>query len=1589
MNEATLQRIEELMEKVNQLLLARETDEFITTRAPASQLKIYPMLKDALRSIEEERKDAIYSCPRSNFMNYLPPPLNDSASTAVRKADYTLHGIQVALAQATRPVDYYVHRIIQDNPGITSDDPRFLFADTMRVLLSDIAATVTQGRLDNLHRGMYLPEKPQQLVESEVNPLMGQNKLNAPIAQKAPAKRARIRKPFCGRQQYSIQNSTSSYTALAQTTEAAIPDAAAERGLIRIKTGPPVGGRFAMFKQTWKKLTDNQWVRNIVEKGFKIPFRDPKPTSTDSRESRKRRRQCPKAAALWATAIDDASTSVQAEAQSRGPPNPDGKSSIIADKESNRESQDTISRILRQLLTETELSCRREKLQDGVSCLHMQTNQAKGLHDVSRSRRRIHAHSYTQFLQEVSALLLERASIPIQNASVWTVSQPAHFYQGAPPNTITSENTEHQNICIPGRNPNHWGVEKDMQEKYGPSIFQADRTGIQNKVREVDNNAISVNNPSWYDDVEMPGELYWESPSYVGCFAPGLSNAETTLGTQKQVLIIDEDMNINCDTHRARQTEPVVLESPIDSLEWPIMPATPLRDSCGLTILLRIVESFEGVNAHQRQRTISNIIRTPAPECCWSFGISLLRQYHHSSICKEVWWDDLPETARNCRRNMEPLHSDKHAPSGYIRSVCNKSSGCTEPTDRTDGMVYVRPSVLKNNGIIWTTRCRSVYIENKHESNKILQLVSGQQSRRIEELTEKVNQLLLARETVPAPITVPEPEDEFITTRAPASELKIYPMLKDALPSIEEDFFCIQLTEKKRKGAIHSCPRSSFMNYLPPLLNNSALTAVRKADSTLHGIQVALAQATRPVDYYVHRIIQDNPSITSDDPRFLFADTMGVLLSDIAATVTQGRLDNLHRGMDLPGNPQQLVESEVKPLMGQDKLDVLIAQKAPAKKVRIRKPFCGRQQYGTQNSTSSYTAPAQTTEATIPTPTGPPVGGRLAMFKQTWGSSRTTNRSGTLLRRVLESQERNERFDGEDNKDVNVQRAVALWATTIDNAPTSVQAEAQSRGPPDPDGGSSIIANKESNRGSQITRSRILQPTVRNSKEDRGTQTCSRLTETELSLSCLHMQTNQAKGLHDVSRSRRRIYAHPYTQLLQEVSALLLKRESIPIQSAPVWTVSQPAHFYQGAPPDTIMGENTEHQNICIPGRHPNYWGVKKDMQDKYGPSIFQADRTGIQNQVREVDNNAISVNNPFWYGDQFTEHEPQSSFLRDSGPPLRSDKTIESWPDDVKMPGEIYWESPSYVGCHTPGSSNAETTLGTQKQVLIIDEDMDINCDTHRTCQTEPVVLERPIGSLEWSIVPPGDPRTGTLYRCQRHRLGDSCGLTILLKCCWPFGISLLRQYHHSSICKEVWWDDLHETARNCRRNMEPLHSDEHAPSSHIRSVCNESSGCTEPTDRTDGMVYVRPSVLKNNGIIWANDDKHKANKILQLVSGQQSRRSELSDIQLVEVDQPLLLPPMEPGIPCSPESAPRASDDYFNHTSMENSNLVSGSTGIISCSATASTGNDGHTRPQKRKISAVEQQELVPHGMENQRRVLQAQGLSDTAINIIVSNK
>ncbi|OMJ13397.1 hypothetical protein AYI70_g8526 [Smittium culicis] len=112
-------------------------------------------------------------------MNYNPPPLNDSASSAVKKAETALYGIQAALTQLKIPIDYFFHQRIQYNPGLdTTEHPEVIFASTIGALLSDVAATVTQDWFYKLHNELRIPGKPIQLVEPDTKPLMDQESLN-------------------------------------------------------------------------------------------------------------------------------------------------------------------------------------------------------------------------------------------------------------------------------------------------------------------------------------------------------------------------------------------------------------------------------------------------------------------------------------------------------------------------------------------------------------------------------------------------------------------------------------------------------------------------------------------------------------------------------------------------------------------------------------------------------------------------------------------------------------------------------------------------------------------------------------------------------------------------------------------------------------------------------------------------------------------------------------------------------------------------------------------------------------------------------------------------------------------------------------------------------------------------------------------------------------------------------------------------------------------------------------------------------------------------------------------------------------------
>ncbi|OMJ19121.1 hypothetical protein AYI69_g6750 [Smittium culicis] len=137
-----------------------------------------------------------------------------------------------------------------------------------------------------------------------------------------------------------------------------------------------------------------------------------------------------------------------------------------------------------------------------------------------------------------------------------------------------------------------------------------------------------------------------------------------------------------------------------------------------------------------------------------------------------------------------------------------------------------------------------------------------------------------------------EPQESYVTTKIPITDLAVYPELIEALPSIEEDFFRTPLAEEERKEAIHSCSVNSRHNYI--------------------GIPVVLVQATHLIVYYANRIIQENQKVNENDTHILFIITMRVLFSNIAFTVTQGRFENLNKAAHGSGKLEALIASKKK-----------------------------------------------------------------------------------------------------------------------------------------------------------------------------------------------------------------------------------------------------------------------------------------------------------------------------------------------------------------------------------------------------------------------------------------------------------------------------------------------------------------------------------------------------------------------------------------------------------------------------------------------------------------------------------------------------
>ncbi|PVU95614.1 hypothetical protein BB561_001700 [Smittium simulii] len=199
------QALNDLTKKVKFLYIEREQQGAQQSQAIKVQNIECDDPRDRIRAPVKERKTIIYECPKFLGIKHTPPSLNKSATLAVRKNNAALYGIQMALANLTSIIDDYVQRKLKSPNTKIQGNEDLEFAHTMRELLSNVALSITQNRIDNLHKSMELP-----------------GRLDALLAVKNPTARSRRneRSHFCLRQQTAFGTTS----AITQTPHNATPN---------------------------------------------------------------------------------------------------------------------------------------------------------------------------------------------------------------------------------------------------------------------------------------------------------------------------------------------------------------------------------------------------------------------------------------------------------------------------------------------------------------------------------------------------------------------------------------------------------------------------------------------------------------------------------------------------------------------------------------------------------------------------------------------------------------------------------------------------------------------------------------------------------------------------------------------------------------------------------------------------------------------------------------------------------------------------------------------------------------------------------------------------------------------------------------------------------------------------------------------------------------------------------------------------------------------------------------------------------------------------------------------------------------------
>ncbi|OMJ13475.1 hypothetical protein AYI69_g8995, partial [Smittium culicis] len=754
-------------------------------------------------------------------------------------------------------------------------------------------------------------------------------------------------------------------------------------------------------------------------------------------------------------------------------------------------------------------------------------------------------------------------------------------------------------------------------------------------------------------------------------------------------------------------------------------------------------------------------------------------------------------------------------------------------------------------------------------------------------------------------------DGQHISDSIPATFLNVYSELESLIPSMSEYFYRTMLTDEEKKESIYGCPKSSKVCYNPSPINEAAPGSVKKAEAAFNSIQVALAHGTRPIDYFINRMLQ-------------------CIMGNAAFMATQARLDNLHSGMSFTGKPEQLVESEVKPLMDSEKFDTQLAAIKPTKRARqqqdrLRIPpvggFRGEPGAEVERTSNGFNrSPGGRAPLGVQTSLGKAHGQSMGPGNRGEGIPRTFQDIGIKQQGLRGDPTKSFCSSGPrgfDEESAASPKSDTYGAFSTENAPYALQEEAQPRGPPDPDGRGGGFNNEESHE-------EVENP----------------IPGSYSNLFCIPKKTGELRPL--------------------------------PVPRTTIRSVTEPPYLHKNPLPSSELGTNPENQGSSILGRPDNSRGVDRSMLETHKACTFEANRAGIFDKHSQIQTDPLSENHTPWYDHRKPGHVLESSKDKDKRPTARSRETEKVRQDVAQRPSELYRKGTSDVSGAPTRKINAAPTVGAEETILVVERVMEIEGLPIRRNNTESNVLEGPLEEMEWSVVPAGNPRSRVIHRCERYGLGYRYWpqkLLWLMEKIIGYTPHQLQGAAYSSICLATERNRGSVSSDLLRKCDHPRISErlwEHCLKTNTRpqvtyvpSVLNSVDAPSRLTAQTEWSISSRTFYLLDKRY-----GKHEVDLFASAINKKDKTR-------------------------CDTTGRVGRTRTAAHPGTLFHSDLVSEHANTIDLPTTNSTSNRGGPRPEKRKVPTHQEQGLDSNCVENQRSALKEKGVSNAAIELILNSQ